>query len=79
MDLTKLRAVLSISALLSIALFAAGVLFYGKDLTQTQVVLLTLLAAALIAEAKASSAFLFDGTPKGDATDPVVPTDEPKS
>ena len=79
MDLMKLRFVLAVTALLSIILFAAGVLFFGRDLTQIQVALLTLLASALIAEAKASSGFVFDGVPQkaADETPPAVPTPQP--
>jgi hypothetical protein len=70
-NLLQLRFVLAVTALLAICLFAAGVLIWGKDLTQTQVVLLTLLAGALIAEAKTSSAWTFDGVaPKEDSPPP---------
>lgn len=75
MNLLFLRFVLSVMALLAICLFAAGVLFKGGDLTQTQVVLLTLLASALIAEAKSSSGWVFDGVaPKDDPVDPGTVT-----
>jgi hypothetical protein len=33
MNLLLLRFILSVAALLGLCLFAAGVLFYGKDLT----------------------------------------------
>ena len=69
MTLMKLRFALAAGALLSIIALAAGVLFLGHDLTQTQVVLITLLAGALIAEAKSASAWTFDGVaPKTDPT-----------
>lgn len=73
MDLMKLRFVLACTALLAIVAFAAGVLFYGKDLTQIQVALLTLLASALIAEAKSSSSWAFDGVPDKPADPPATP------
>jgi hypothetical protein len=74
MDLMKLRFVLAVAALFAIVAFSAGVLFYGRDLTQIQVALLTLLASALIAEAKASSSWAFDGVPDKPAAPPVPPT-----
>jgi hypothetical protein len=77
-NLLLLRFVLSVTALLAICLFAAGVLFIGKDLSQVQVVLLTLLAGALISEAKTSSAWTFDGVaPKDDASPSQTPASTP--
>lgn len=76
MDLMKLRFTLAVLALVAIIAFAAGVLFYGKDLTQIQVALLTLLASALIAEAKSSSGWAFDGVPDKPAP-PATPSAPP--
>lgn len=61
MNLTFLRFVLAVGALFCVAALGVLVLFFGKDLSQTQIVLLTLLATALVAEVKTSSAYIFDG------------------
>jgi len=74
MDL--LRFVLAVGSLTCIAILGVLVLFFGKDLSQTQVVLLTLLSTAIVAEAKSASAYIFDGTP-GD--DPAAPAATPEA
>ena len=79
-NLMFLRFVMATGALLSIAALAAGVLFLGHDLSQTQVVLLTLLASALVGEMKSSSSWAFDGVPK-DSTEgtPLPNPPQPKT
>ena len=73
MELLPLRFVLACGALLSVVALGAGVLFFGSALTQTQVVLLTLVAGALVAECKAASAFIFDGVPDKPADPAAAP------
>lgn len=78
MYLTKLRFILGVSALLSVVAMAVLVLFYGAALTSLQSALLGILIAALIAECKASSAYVFDGTPDApDAPDSPAPATTP--
>ena len=64
MDMTKLRFVLAVTALAALVALAILVLFFGHDLSNVQVGVLTLLAGAVVAEAKSSSAFIFDGVPE---------------
>lgn len=80
MDLMLLRAILSIAGLLIVAGLGVLTLFYGKDLSQTQIVLLTMLATALVSELKAASSYIFDGTPDAKdapASPPAAPAASP--
>jgi uncharacterized membrane protein len=70
MKLRCLRATLAIYGLFIVAGLGVLVLFFGKDLSQTQVVLLTMIATALVAELKSASSYIFDGTPGTDVPPP---------
>lgn len=67
--MNKLRFFLAIGGLSAVFVLCCLTLFFGKDLSQTQVVLLTMLATALVAELKSASAYIFDGVPKDQPTD----------
>jgi hypothetical protein len=73
-----LRFILAVGALIAVVSLGVLVLFFGKDLSQTQVVLLTMLATALVSETKSASAYVFDGTPDSPAA-PAASTGAPAS
>ncbi|MEQ1686714.1 MAG: hypothetical protein ABL916_23935 [Burkholderiaceae bacterium] len=78
MSLMKFRFVLGVGALGALVILAGLMLFFGRGLDQYQQSILMVAFMALVAEVKASSAYLFDGTPKtGDANE--APTTTPKA
>lgn len=75
MNLLLLRFILAVTALVALVVTGGCILFFGGALSQTQVVLLTLVIGALIAEAKTSSSWTFDGVaPKDDPATPGTVT-----
>lgn len=78
MSLMKFRFVLGVGALGALVILTGLMLFFGRGLDQYQQSIVMVGFMALVAEVKASSAYLFDGTPKtGDANE--APTATPKT
>lgn len=74
MSLKNFRFVLGVGALAALVILAGLMLFFGRGLDQYQQSILMVAFMALVSEVKASSAYLFDGTPKtADAVDAAPP------
>ena len=68
-SMSMLRFVLSVLSLTFVAVLGGIIIFYGHDLSQTQVVVLTMIATALVSEVKSATAYIFDGTPAKDGSE----------
>ena len=79
MDLMTLRFILAIAGLNIVAALGVLVLFFGKDLSNTQVVLLTMIATALVSEVKSASSYIFNGTPDSSDAPASPPAAAPAS
>lgn len=74
MNITDMRAILSVLNLAAVVSLAVLAFFCAKELTSTQVALLTVLITALTSGLKSSYAYVFDGVPDGNTKTFPQPT-----
>lgn len=60
-SLMQLRFVMAVAALAATIGLSILLLFYGKELSQTQTAILSMLLGGLLAELKTATSWIFDG------------------